>query len=122
MNYYSRLLFLYLLFAMTALKAEEAPQIPFHSDQLTVNNDDLYVISSFEEIDYLTVYTHAGDPVWEVPFNAKILSWQERDELLFVFSKARNGRTYFVSCLDAKTGNLLWEKGIYSNPPQATGR
>jgi len=107
----------YILLLTTTVTAEEFSESGFHSDQLAVNQDDLYVISSFEERDYLTVYTHAGDAVWEMPFNAKILSWKAKDELLFVFSRARNGRAYFVSCLDAKIGNLLWEKGIYAENP-----
>ena len=32
--------------------------------------------------------------------------------MLFVFSKARNGTAYYLTCIDAKMGKLIWEKPI----------
>jgi hypothetical protein len=119
MKHYLFLAISIILFSSPLLQSEEVIDPGFHTDQLAVNAEDIYAISSFQETDYFTVYTHAGDILWEVPFFAKIISWKARDELLFIFSQARNSQAYFISCLDAKKGYLLWEKGIYAKLPNA---
>ena len=86
---------------------------------ITVNAQDLYVVSSFVERDYFTVYSHTGDLIWEVPLNAQIISWKIHGDLLFIFSKARGGLAYYLICLKASDGALQWEKAIVapsSNP------
>ena len=84
------------------------------AEQLTVNAEDIYVVSSFADRDFFTVYSHAGDVKWEAPLNAQIISWEIADEKLFIFSKARSGLAYFLICLNAADGKLEWEKGIFA--------
>jgi outer membrane protein assembly factor BamB len=83
-----------------------------NSEQLSINGDNIFVVSKFAEMDYFTIYTSSGEILWEVPFNSEIVSSQVKDDLLLIFSKARSGLAYFLTCLDMKEGKLNWEKVI----------
>jgi outer membrane protein assembly factor BamB len=83
-----------------------------NSEQLSVIGDNIYVVSKFPEVDYFTVYTSSGEFLWEISFNSEVVSSQVKDDLLLIFSKARNGVAYFLTCLDIREGKLNWEKGI----------
>ncbi len=86
---------------------------------MAVGDHLIHIVSSFESVDYLTTFSHGGELVWEVPFQSQVVSWGLREGALFVFSKARDGQIYFLTDLDAETGQVLWEKNIFapkSNP------
>jgi hypothetical protein len=94
------------LFFATAAGAVELPE------NLSLGTDRIHVISSFKEVTFFTVYTYAGEPVWEMPFSSEILSWKAKDGQLLIFSRARNGQACFLSSIDASSGKLQWEKAI----------
>lgn len=96
----------------SSLVASEISNNNFHPDQLVVAPEVVYVVSSFEEIDYFTVFSHEGVGIWEIPFSSKIRSWKICDNSLFVFSEGRNKKVCFLSCFDAISGELKWEKPI----------
>jgi outer membrane protein assembly factor BamB len=107
--------FFCILITTSAINAENSTASDWHEDPLIVEADLLYVVSSFEDLDYFSAFTHAGEFSWEAPFSTEILSWKFLDDHLFLFSHARDGSVYYLTCLDAKTGKLLWEKGVYKN-------
>jgi hypothetical protein len=82
------------------------------SEKLGIYADSIYVISAFDEINYFTTYHSSGDVIWEVPFNSKIITWKIKEDLLFIFSQARDGLAYYLTCLHANEGSLMWEKAI----------
>lgn len=92
--------------------AEELQMGGLSNENLVLHYDNILIVSSFEQITYLTSFTLAGDPVWEAPFHSEILTWKINNGLLFVFSKSRTGSRYFLTCLDAAEGKLLWERVI----------
>ncbi len=83
-------------------------------DRLSVRKNHVYAISTFNEIDYFSVYSDSGAFAWEVPFNSAILSWKTNDEFVFIFSRSRTGLAYYVTCIEPLTGKILWEKPIYA--------
>lgn len=105
---------LFLVFFAINLKAEDSLNEGMNSDRLFINKNHVYVISSFDELDYFSVYSDSGKLVWEVPFNSKIVSWKMTDELLIIFSRHRAGLVYYVTCVDPISGKLNWEKPIFS--------
>ena len=108
-----RYLFLILCVLFTIeSKAEEFQFADFIPERLGLDGDRIYVISTFEGVNFFTAYTYSGDPIWEISFNSNIISCANEDEMLFVFSKARNGTAYYLTCIDAKMGKLIWEKPI----------
>jgi hypothetical protein len=83
-----------------------------HSERLMMSGNSIYVVSTFDQIDYFTAYTFSGDAIWEISFNSEIISSKMKDDLLFIFSRARNGMTYYLTCLDTLEGKVVWEKAI----------
>ncbi|HSW86507.1 MAG TPA: hypothetical protein VLG49_03285 [Rhabdochlamydiaceae bacterium] len=106
------------LLAVSSMRAEEAPD--FVSDQLSIGEEHIYTISSFDSIDYFCTYDRDGKLTWEIPFGSKIVAWRTKNESLFIFSRLRNGRAYFLTCIDSSTGELKWEKPIFAPPPIET--
>lgn len=88
----------------------------FSENLLKVEQNCVRLVSSFDKVDYLTTTDRAGGIIWEIPFSSKIISWELSDDLIFVFSESRKSPTYYLSCLDALTGEVKWEKQIL--PPQ----
>jgi outer membrane protein assembly factor BamB len=114
-------IFLCLCVLFTAhAKAEDFQFGDFIPEKLIVDYDHVYVISSFDQIQYLTVYNFFGEFIWEVTFNSKIISVEVENEILFTLSKGRNGQAYYLSCFNIKNGRLIWEKPIWA--PTVAGR
>jgi hypothetical protein len=82
----------------------------FSQERMLTTNEAIFIVSSFEESDLVTAYSHYGDFLWETPFFAKILSWNVVDEKVFVFSKHRNGTKTYLTCLNRYTGKKIWQK------------
>ena len=84
------------------------------SNEMIVTGTLIHIVSAFPEVSYLTTYAPSGEVLWEVPFSSKIASWDLKDDAVFVFSKTREGSICFLTCIDAPTGKILWEKNIYA--------
>ena len=82
----------------------------FQQERMQLTQDSVIVISSFDSQDHVTAYTFYGVRLWNAPFHAKILSWQIAGDLVFVFSKDRNGTKTYITCMDRYTGNMIWQK------------
>jgi|688.fasta_scaffold70349_6 hypothetical protein len=82
----------------------------FDQGKMTVQNDRIYLISSFDNVDHISCYDFQGRRLWNVPFHAKITSWRALDNVILVFSKARSGENTFLTCLEAWTGAMLWQR------------
>jgi hypothetical protein len=108
--------FVCFLCAASILKAEDSSEaIPdFTTERMSVNSESIYVVSSFDVIDYFSTYNHEGEFVWETPFSSKIVSWKIKGDVLFIFSRHRNGLVYYLTRLEAGTGTIKWEKSIFS--------
>lgn len=100
-----------LLFFTSTLSALEDD---FSSDHLIMGTENVSVVSSFDTMTFFTTYSPTGEPLWEAPFTSDVISWKQKEDLLFVFSKARNGMAYFLTCIDAKEGVLVWERRVMS--------
>ncbi len=84
------------------------------SDRLSIHKNRVYAVSSFDQMDYFSVYSDLGELVWEVPFNSKVVTWKMTDEWVYIFSRSRGGLAYYVSCIEPITGKLIWEKPIHA--------
>jgi len=91
----------------------------YQTDPLFLLQEKVAIVSSFEEGDYLTVYSSQGTPLWEVPFASKVLSWKIDGDNLYVFSKGRPNLIYFLSCFSTQKGELLWEKPVFAPQKEA---
>lgn len=80
--------------------------------KLLFGSEMIHSISSFDQIAYLTTYSYEGNPIWELPFFAKIVSWELKEGKLFIFSKNRPGTAFYLTCIDAAQGKILWERAI----------
>ena len=112
-----RLLLGFLCIFSAVAKAEELKLSDFIPEKLMLDEKRLYIISSFEEIAYLTAYFHNGFPAWELNFNSKVISYEVKDEKMFIFSKDRNGKVYYLTCIDVNDGKVEWEKLILAPAP-----
>jgi outer membrane protein assembly factor BamB len=104
------------LFLLTAalVKADE-----YQTEPLAVSKETVYIVSTFEELDYFTAFSPAGTILWEIPFSSKIQSWKIDSGQLYIFSKMRRGQVYFLSCFGMDKGELLWEKPIIAPQNQS---
>lgn len=99
------------LFAAAGAQAAERRDYDFEQERMLLTADRLMVVSSFDTQDHITAYDFSGRLLWNVPFHAKIVSWQMTSgSYLFVFSKSRTGFSTYVTCIDALTGSLVWQK------------
>lgn len=74
----------------------------------------IYTVSPFNEICYFTTFSSAGEPLWEIPFNTEVLSWETTDEEVIIFSKARNGSATYLTCVNKGDGQFKWERAIFA--------
>lgn len=98
------------LFFCSIASAASFKDFAFEQERMLIAEDGIYLISSFEENDKVTAYSHFGDPLWNTSFYAKITSWQVIGDAIIVFSKHRDGYKTFLTCLDRYTGNVLWQR------------
>lgn len=103
-------LFIFFLVGMQGYAQTPFYDYDFNQEKMTIQNDKIYLISTFENRDHLTCYDFHGRRLWNMPFNAKITSWRALDDIIFVFSKARNDESTYITCIDAWTGALLWQR------------
>lgn len=94
----------------TQISAEPQYDYDFQQERMQMTSDTVIVVSSFENKDHVTAYTHYGLRLWNVPFHAKILSWQIYGNNVFVFSKGRQGTSTYLTCLDLFSGELVWQR------------
>jgi len=102
----------FLIVLMLFVSSLNAFENDFSKDKLIISAGNISVISSFEAMTFITTYSPAGDPLWEAPFTSEIVSCKCTEDHLLVFSKARNGIAYFLTCIEAKDGTLVWERPI----------
>lgn len=82
----------------------------FNQEKMGIENEKIYLISSFDIHDYLTCYDFYGSRIWYVQFSEKIISWKKVNHMIFVFSKDRLGDGTTLTCLDAWTGSIMWQR------------
>lgn len=108
---HSMLLSFALSFAIvTQTQAVTIDDYDFQQERMQLTNDSVIVLSTFDNQDHVTAYTHYGVRLWNAPFHAKILSWRIAGDLAFVFSKDRKGTKTYITCLNRYTGELIWQK------------
>lgn len=107
-----------LLLLFGTLNAAEQFQMDGPNQTCVVGLDKIYTVAAFDERTYFTAYSLDGNPIWEAPFSSEILSWKIKDGQLLIFSVARNKEAYFLTCVDANEGMLVWERVIYSPSAQ----
>jgi hypothetical protein len=101
-----------LLSSALVTQASAAPvgDYDFQQERMLLTSDSVIVISTFDNQDHITSYTHYGLRLWNAPFHAKILSWQIAGDLVFVFSKDRSGTKTYITCINRYTGEMIWQK------------
>lgn len=82
----------------------------FNQDKMQLSPTGIYVLSSFENNDYITAYTYKGQLLWEAPFHAKVVSWKIAGDAIFVLSKSRNANKSYLTSLDKFSGLMLWQR------------
>jgi hypothetical protein len=82
----------------------------FNQDRMIVDRGEIFLISSFDKQDGLTVYNFNGQRLWEARFHAKILSWDVQPDIILVFSKDRDGHATYLTCIDRFNGRCLWQR------------
>ncbi|MEM1283367.1 MAG: hypothetical protein AAGG81_07420, partial [Chlamydiota bacterium] len=82
----------------------------FEQERMVIDRGEIFIVSSFDIEDRLTVYDFLGNRLWETPFHAKITSWQVLGDIIIVFSKSRAGHKTYLTCLDRVTGRLVWQR------------
>jgi len=102
----------FLLALMLCASTLHAFEDDFSKDKLIISAENISVISSFEAMTFITTYSSTGEPLWEAPFTSEIISCKCAEDHLLVFSKARNGIAYFLTCIEAKNGTMVWERPI----------
>ena len=86
----------------------------YSAEPLTIVQEKICVVSSFEQKDFFTVYSLEGMPLWEVSFSSKVISWRVENDRVHVFSKDRAGKAYYLSCFEIEKGGLQWERPIFA--------
>lgn len=95
-----------------ALPPVSAVSVPseFNQDKMHVQNEKIYIISSFEDRDFVTCYDFYGRRIWYVHFHESVVSWRVLDNMILVFGKDRRGEETTLVCLDAMTGATIWQR------------
>lgn len=77
---------------------------------MIVDRGEIYLVSSFDSQDGVTVYNFNGQRLWEVRFFAKVLSIDVQPDVVLVFSKDRYGHSTYLTCINRINGRILWER------------
>lgn len=85
-------------------------EFKFNQDRMILSPIGIFVASTFDDQDHITAYTYKGELLWDLPFHAKIISWQLAGDKLIVFSKGRKGNRTYVTSIDKFSGNLYWQR------------
>ncbi len=105
-----------LLFCSASLTADVQKQANyagdygFEQERMIIDNGEIFLVSSFDSKDYITVYNIYGTRLWEATFHAKILSWEVAGDFVIVFSKDRGGSKTYLTCIERNTGSMLWQR------------
>ena len=110
MKFMALILSCLLLTGASAVHAGDFKDYDFQQDKMLLASDAIFMISSFESSDFVSAYSYYGDVLWNKKFHAKIVSWQIANDTVFVFSKARSGYKTYITCLDRRSGNVIWER------------
>jgi len=97
-------------FNLSGKTIESAFDYDFNQERMIVDHGEIFLISSLNNEDGVTVYNFNGQRLWETRFHAKIISWDVEPDLVLIFSKDRYGYSTFITCLDRFTGRVLWER------------
>ena len=98
------------IFMCSSLSAKSFDDYDFSQERMMLAEDGIYMISTFDNCDKVTAYSHYGDFLWETEFFAKIISWEVFGSRVIVFSKHRNGYQTYLTCLDRYTGKKMWQR------------
>lgn len=82
----------------------------FEQERMVIDRGEIFIVSSFDSEDHLTVYDFLGNRLWDTTFHAKITSWRVVDDLVIVFSKSRAGHKTYLTCLDRYSGRMIWQR------------
>lgn len=115
MNLLKKLALVAAVFCVTAsVKADEPKGLytdyGFEQERMVIDRGEIFIVSSFDSEDHLTVYDFLGNRLWDTTFHAKITSWKVVEDLVIVFSKSRAGHKTYLTCLDRFTGRLIWQR------------
>jgi outer membrane protein assembly factor BamB len=91
-------------------RLSEPDDYSFNQERMIVDHGEIFIISTFDNSDGVTVYNFNGQRLWEVSFHAKIVSWNIQPDVIILFSKDRKGGTTYLTCLSRTTGRMLWER------------
>jgi hypothetical protein len=100
----------FLLGVSLSARPSELDDYSFNQERMVVDHGEIFLISTFDNKDGITVYNFNGQRLWEVKFHAKIMSWSFEPDVIFIFSKDRKGGTTYLTCLSRTTGRMLWER------------
>ncbi len=98
------------LLAAAPVTAGVSSDYAFEQDRMVIDRGNVFVVSSFDSQDGITVYDFTGVRLWEARFYAKILSWQVEEDFVMVFSKDRNGTSTYLTCVDRRNGKMVWQR------------
>lgn len=82
----------------------------FNQERMIVDKEEVFLVSTFNSMDGLTVYNFKGERLWEVPFHSVIQSIDVQPNIVLVFSKDRKGVSTYLTCINRVDGKVLWEK------------
>ncbi len=102
-----------LLCSQTFAVSEPFYDYEFNQDRMLVRNSKVMIVSSFDNTDHITCYDIYGNRLWDTEFQSKIISWRQIEDIILVFSKARNSNSTYLICIDSSHGGLIWKR-----PPQ----
>jgi outer membrane protein assembly factor BamB len=106
----------FLLFGSASLSAKEQRvknsdiDNGFEQERMVLDQGHIFIVSSFDAEDHLTVYSFYGTLIWDASFHAKILSWQVVGDYVIVFSKDRGGQRTYLTSIDRMTGKIIWQR------------
>lgn len=83
----------------------------FNQDRMiTTNYNQIIILSPFDDSDHITAYSDYGSFQWDVSVSTKVISMKMKDGFLYIFSKSRYVEKTYLTCVDADTGIVLWER------------
>ncbi len=82
----------------------------FNQEYMKVTSYAVMILSPFDDEDHITAYNSYGGLIWDDSFLTKVMSWKLDNDLLYVFSKSRYAEKTYLTCINTKNGQILWER------------
>lgn len=99
------------LMGFGAVSANSFTERSFNQDHMiTTNYNQVIILSTYNDEDHITSYSDYGNFQWDIRLSTKVISMKIKEGYLYIFSRSRYTDKTYLTCADASTGIVIWER------------